>query len=111
MLKVNLIAVSFLRSCVLSIICHTSKKVCILLIFKDHVTSLDIYLFALILVGQVNSFSVMSGWVFLCGTSTKQGSVCLAQGHNAVTPVRLEPAAPLFRVKHSTTEPLHSYLI
>ena len=31
------------------------------------------------------------------------GSSCnvLAQGHNAVTPVRIEPAAPLFRVKHS----------
>ena len=24
-----------------------------------------------------------------------------------MTPVRLEPAAPLSRVKHSTTEPLH----
>ena len=32
----------------------------------------------------------------------------LAQGHNAVTPVRLEPAAPLSRVKHSTIEPLRS---
>ena len=31
-----------------------------------------------------------------------------AQGHNAVMPVRLEPAAPLSRVKHSTTEPLRS---
>ena len=29
--------------------------------------------------------------------------MCLAQGHNAVTPVRLKPAAPLSRVKHSTT--------
>ena len=32
----------------------------------------------------------------------------LAQGHNIVMPVRLEPAAPRFRVKHSTTEPLCS---
>ena len=32
----------------------------------------------------------------------------LAQGHNAVTPVRLEPTIPRSRVKHSTTEPLHS---
>ena len=31
--------------------------------------------------------------------------MCLAQGHNAVTPVRLEPAAPQPQVKHSTTEP------
>ena len=28
----------------------------------------------------------------------------LAQGHNAVIPVKLEPAAPLSRLKHSTTE-------
>ena len=34
--------------------------------------------------------------------------MCLAQGHNAVTPVRLEPAALRSRVKHSTTEPLRS---
>ena len=34
--------------------------------------------------------------------------VHLAQGHNAVTPVRLEPAALQSRVKHSTTEPLRS---
>ena len=32
----------------------------------------------------------------------------LAQGHKAVTPRRLEPAAPLSRVKHSTTESLRS---
>ena len=30
----------------------------------------------------------------------------LAQGHNVVMPVGLEPAAPRSRVKHSTTEPL-----
>ena len=30
----------------------------------------------------------------------------LAQGHNIVTPVRLKPATPRSRVKHSTTEPL-----
>ena len=34
--------------------------------------------------------------------------MCLAQGHNAVTSVRLEPTAPLSRDEHSTTEPLHS---
>ena len=32
----------------------------------------------------------------------------LAQGHNAVTPLRLEPAALRSLVKHSTTEPLPS---
>ena len=28
--------------------------------------------------------------------------MCLAQGHNTVTPVRLKPAAPRSPVKHST---------
>ena len=37
--------------------------------------------------------------------------MCLAQGHNTVTPVRLEPAAPRSRVKHSITEPLRSLWI
>ena len=32
--------------------------------------------------------------------------MCLAHGHNAVMRVRLKPAAPWSRVKHSTTEPL-----
>ena len=31
-----------------------------------------------------------------------------AQGHKAMMPVRVEPAAPRSRVKHSTTEPLPS---
>ena len=35
--------------------------------------------------------------------------MCLAQGHNAVKPVRPEPAAPQSQVKHSTTEPLCSH--
>ena len=34
--------------------------------------------------------------------------MCPAQGHNAVMPVSLEPAAPRSRVKHSTTQPLRS---
>ena len=46
------------------------------------------------------NFSVMSGRVFLVWTSTKQGLMCLAQGHNAVMPVRLEPATPLSQGKH-----------
>ena len=33
----------------------------------------------------------------------------LLKDHKAVTPVRLEPVASLSRVKHSTTEPLHSH--
>ena len=32
----------------------------------------------------------------------------LLKDHDAVTPVRLEPAAPRSRVKHSTAEPLRS---
>ena len=37
--------------------------------------------------------------------------MCLAQGHNAVTLVRLEPAAPPSRVKHSNKKkPLWSVL-
>ena len=50
----------------------------------------------------------MLGQVFLVLTYTKQGLMRLAQGHDTVTPVRLEPATPQSQVKHSTTEPLHS---
>ena len=53
----------------------------------------------------INIFSVMQGQVFLRWTSTKLGLMCLAQGHNTVTPVRLEPTALRSWVKHSTTEP------
>ena len=45
----------------------------------------------LILYIPINNFSIMLGQVFLGRTSTKQGLMCLAQGHNAD--------------KHSTTEP------
>ena len=65
-------------------------------------------LFELILDVPVNNFSVMLGQVFLEWTSTKQGLMCLAQGHNAVTPVRLEPTALRSWVKRPTTEPLCS---
>ena len=61
-----------------------------------------------ILYVPVNNFSVMSEQVFLGWTRTKQGFMCLVQGHNAVTPVRLEPATPRSWVKHSNTEPLRS---
>ena len=56
----------------------------------------------------INNLSIMYGLVLLGWTSPKLGLMCLAQGHNAVTPVRLESTAPRSRVKHSTTEPLHS---
>ena len=45
---------------------------------------MQVFLFCLILYVLVNNFSVMSGWVFLGWTSTKQRIKCLAQGHNAV---------------------------
>ena len=32
--------------------------------------------------------------------------MCLAQGHNAVMPMRLKPTVPLSRVEHSNIEPL-----
>ena len=51
------------------------------------------FLLDLILYVPVNNISVMSGQVFLGRTSTKQGLMCLVQGHGAVTLVRLEPAA------------------
>ena len=37
---------------------------------------------------QVINFSVIMGWALLGWISTKQGLMCLAQGHKAVTPVR-----------------------
>ena len=58
----------------------------------------------------INNFSDIKGWVFLGCTNAKVGLMCLAQGHNAVTPVILEPAAPRSRVKHSITEPLHQQI-
>ena len=90
-------------------------------------------LFGLILYVPVITFSTMSGRIFLdclfdlilyvpstifqlnrdgsswVEISTKPGLMFLAQGHNAVTPVRLEPAALRPRVKHSTTEPVAPY--
>ena len=59
----------------------------------------------------INNLSVKKGWVFLGWTSTKLGLMCLAQGHSVMMPVRLEPAAPRSRVKHSTTELLHSHAV
>ena len=37
--------------------------------------------------------------------------MCLAQGHNAVPSLRLEPATLRSQVKHSTTEPLLFHVI
>ena len=51
----------------------------------------------------INNLSVIKRWVFLGWTSTKLDLMCLAQGHIAVKPVRLKPAAPR---SHSSTLPL-----
>ena len=65
-------------------------------------------LFDLILYVPVNSFPVILEWVFLGRTSTKNGLMCLAQRHNAVPLVSLEPTTARSPVKHSTTEPMPS---
>ena len=69
---------------------------------------LFVIMFDLILYVPVNNFPVMWGRVFLGLTSTKQRFMCLAEVHNTFMLVRLEPATPRPRVKHSTTEPLRS---
>ena len=64
--------------------------------------------FDLILYEPVNKFSVMSVWVFLGLTSIKLKLMCLAQGHNTVKRVRLNPS-PHSQDTHSTTEALHTH--
>ena len=54
------------------------------------------FLFHLILYVLVNKVSVMSGCISLGLASTKHGLTCLAEEHNAVVPVRLEPANPQY---------------
>ena len=74
--------------------------------FTATVTRL-LVLFDLILYIPVNSFLVMLGtWdgSSRVDPALSRGQKCLAQGLNAVFPVRLEPITPLSRVKHSTTE-------
>ena len=58
-------------------------------------------------LSPINNLSFIYKQVILCWTSTKLN--VLAQGHNAVTPVGFEPAAPKSRFKHSTTKPLRSH--
>ena len=79
-------------------------------VLQSNCIYLTLCLFGLILYHRVNSFSVMSGQVFLGWTSTKQRIKCLAQWHNAVPLVRLELPTPQSQVKHSTTKPLRSYI-
>ena len=69
---------------------------------------LFVCLFELILYVRSTMFQLNrdgSSWVEPVLSSEK---CVLLKDHNAVTPVRLKPAAPPSRVKHSTTEPLRS---
>ena len=71
----------------------------------------NIYMFILFLYCLILLFTSQSTSFLLCregSSSTKQGLVCLVQWHNAVTPVRLQPATHWSRVKLSTTVPLRS---
>ena len=72
---------------------------------STHITGLSFFVWFDSL-RPINNLSVIKGQIFLGWTSTKLRINVLAQGYNAVTLVRLEPAAPLSRVKHSTTEPM-----
>ena len=56
----------------------------------------------------INNLLVKQGRVFLVEPVLSLDKCLLLKDHNAVTPVRLEPAAPRSSVKHSTTEPLRS---
>ena len=105
----------------------------------DHMTSNQVFslnLQAFPPFAEIVIATVISGWLFVClfdlilyvpvnifrwcrdGSSwveqpvlSKDKFVCLAKGHKTVTLVRLEPAAPRSRVKHSTTEPLCSQIV
>ena len=68
------------------------------------------FLFDLILHIPVNNCSDKLGRGFLCWTSTKQGLMCRAQGHNIVWLVRFEPAAIRSRAL-SHCAPAHRNLI
>ena len=66
-------------------------------------TTLYFFLFNLILYIQVNKFSDMLELVFLDSTSTKQGLMCWSRTQCSDAG-EAQPATPLSRVKHSTTE-------
>ena len=79
----------------------------ILYVYKCY--PLLLYVFCLLVwfdsLPPINDLSVKRGFL------AKLGLMCLAQGHNAVMPMRLEPEAPRSPVKHSTTEPLRSLYV
>ena len=65
-----------------------------------------LYLFDSLRLSQRSFSNVGTGLPGL--NQNQQGLMCLAQGHNAVMLVRLEPVTLRSRVKYSTNEPLHS---
>ena len=68
----------------------------------------NLFLFVLSSNGPVNNFSVISGWSdpFLGSNQYSGVLMCLAQGHNTVQPVGIEPRTSPFTVKcHTTTSP------
>ena len=79
------------------------------LMFTKEWFCLFVRLFDLILYVPSTIFQLnMDGscWVEL---GLSEDKCVFLKDHNAVTPVRLEPAAPRSRVKLSTTKPLHSH--
>ena len=83
----------------------------ILTVFHPCQESILVCLFDLVLDVCLIWFSMSQSTVFQsCGDrpSSVDPVMCLAQGHNAVPLVRLEPTTPQSRVMHSTTEPLRS---
>ena len=80
-------------------------------LFSNFVTILYfVSLFDLILYVPSTIFQLNrdgSSWVELVLSEDK---CVLLKDHNAVTPVRLEPAALRSGIKHSTTEPLPSHI-
>ena len=57
---------------------------------------------------QTTIFQLCCGRISVIEPGSKQKLMCLAPANNAVTQVRLKPATPPSRDKHSITEPLHS---
>ena len=72
---------------------------------SDGVGMFDLILYVPSTIFQLNRDR--SSWV---EPVLSQDKCVLLKDHNAVMPVRLEPADPRFRVKHSTTEPLCSLM-
>ena len=64
-----------------------------------------LFLFYLIFLRPINNLSVKQGLPGLNQYSARINVSC-SRTKNAATPVRLKPAAPQSRVKHSTTDPL-----